>query len=203
MILAIALLGLGRAWAATTEPERIVNDAYHFAFICEANSLITFKKGVNGFTCFHQAQESSPAYALLVYGSGDLDVSTEAVKTAGLKGKAGNIAITTQQDLDKVELAEMRVAGYTNAGTADVTVPGGTKLAVPYATWSKRAGAKTHYALAYVVLHEHKFLNVQVESEQPLTSAQLDWLTTELELLPATTVPVPAPTPSTGKFPPQ
>jgi hypothetical protein len=183
------------AWAATTEPERIVNDKYHFAFTCEASSIISYQKGGSGFTCFHQPQGDDAAkYALLVFGSGNLDVSTKAVEEAGLVGESGNVGINNQVDLDRAMVAEMKVAGHTNGGMAKIQLANGETLEVPFATWSRRSSGKTHYALNYVVLHEHKFVNVQVESEQPLSKAQVEWLTTKLELLlPELSIPTPAP----------
>lgn len=176
------------AYSQTTEPERVVNDAHHFAFTTEASSIVTFQKGGNGLTCFHQPQagvKGDSEYALRVFSSPDYSMSPEGAKAAGLSaakpGAAGDI--TTQARLDELVAIDMKALKRQKGGTATVAIEGGKPLSVAYYTWQRSANGKTHYALMYVALQGTEFIAVQVENNAPFSRRQVDWLTSQLELL--------------------
>jgi hypothetical protein len=194
------------ARAQTAQPQRIVNDAHHFAFTAEAGSIITYKDGGNGFTCFHQPQagvKGDSEYGLLVFASPDYGMSEDGAKAAGLsdKSQANAGSITTQARLDELVAADMKALKRRKGGEASVAVEDGKPQRVPFYLWQRSVGAKTHYALMYVVLQGGEFIAVQAENDVPFSPAQLDWLTGKLELLklPATTA---APSSSTPAAPP-
>jgi hypothetical protein len=90
--------------------------------------------------------------------------------------------IDSQQALDKLVTAQMKVHGRDPAGSATVSLPGGERIQVPYFTWQRTVGSITHHALMYVVRHASGFILVQVESTNALTGDRLAWLTGKLAL---------------------
>jgi hypothetical protein len=177
--------------AQVEEATRVDNARYHFAFTVEANTLVTYPENGDGFSGVHNpsgaVKGSQPDYGILVYGTQGHLVSKKEAEALGLTPPDEQVLmpddVKTNERLQEIVKTCNKLAKLEPAGTATVKLPDGTKLSVPYYKWSKTAGAKTHYALAYKVLHGDGFINVQVEGSKPFSKAMEQWLTTKLELL--------------------
>lgn len=189
LILALCLAALASAaLAQTTAPQRVENEAHHFAYTCEAGAYITYRDSGNGFTCLHKRRAGVAGdcdYGLLVFGSPDYSMSEEGAEAAAKDGKlpTATSPTNTQEKLNALVAIDMQALGRQYGGEAQVTQPDGKQAKVPYYTWSQRAGSKTHYALMYVVLHGTSFIAVQLEASAALSPAQTAQFTQSLELL--------------------
>lgn len=187
----VALSYTVTALAQTDAPTRAENERHHFAFTFEANSLVVYPKDGDGFSCIHNPQGggkgTQPDYRLLVYGSPKYVISADAAKAAKLNPPSEQTLsvddVKTNTRWNDIFKAVMSVDGRTPAGEAIVSVANGPSLKVPYYIWSATIGAKTRYALMYVLIHGDSFITVQVESGRPLNKTQEAWFTSKLELL--------------------
>jgi hypothetical protein len=189
------------ALAQTDAPTRVENPRYGFAFTVEANSLVTYPENGDGFSCIHNPQGGGKGtqadYGLLVFGSPMYMVTADEAKAAKLDPPTEHTLtvddVKTNTRWDEIFTAAMSSHGWKPAGDASVKVVDGATLKTPYFIWNTMKGAKTHYALMYVLIHEDAFVTVQVESSRPLSKAQVEWFTNKLELLKSAP---PAPTPA-------
>ncbi len=173
------------------------NGRYDFAFTVEANCLVTYPENGDGFSCIHNAQGggkgTKPDYGLLVFGSPMYMITAEEAKAAKLDPPEEHTLtvddVKTSARWNEIFKAAMSAHGWAPAGDATVKVAGGPSIKVPYYSWSMKKGAKTGYALMYVLIHGDAFVTVQVEGQRPFSKAQEAWFVSKLELLP---LPAPA-----------
>lgn len=198
LALGLALAYAVTALAQTDAPTRVENARHHFAFTVEANSLVTYPENGDGFSCIHNPQGGGKGtqadYGLLVYGSPKYHITADEAKAAKLDPSSEQTLsvsdVKTNTRWTDIFKAAMSAHGWAPAGEASVKVVDGATLKAPYFIWSTTRGAKTHYALMYVLIHSDSFITVQVESSRPLSKAQVAWFTGKLELL---KLPPPAP----------
>ena len=191
---ALALMAVA-AYAQVTEDTRVENARYLFAFTVQANTLVQYPENGDGFSGIHNpsgaVKGTQPDYGILVYGNMGHLVSKKEAEALGLEPAEEQVLmpddVVTNDRLQEIIRVSNDLAGLEPAGNAAVKLPGGGTLSVPYYTWSKTVGVKTHYALAYQVLYDGGFINVQAEGSKPFSKANLQWLTTKLELLPVPT----------------
>lgn len=188
---ACLLLAALPAWAQVEEPTRVTNDLFRFAYTFEANSLVSYEEGGNGFNCIHNPQGGGKGtaadYGMQVFGGVVMTFSKDEAAAAKLDPPEAT-TLTAAEIRNNTRLSELMKAAMgaherQSAGDAVIKVEDGSTVKVPYFTWSKTAAGKTHFALMYVVLHGDTFINVQVESTRPFSKAQEQWFTTKLELL--------------------
>jgi len=185
------LAAAAAAFAQVAEPTRVVNDVYHFAYTVDANSLVTYEEGGNGFSCIHNpaggGKGTTPDYGMQVFAGPVMKLTAEEAKLAKLEPPVATVLagadVGDNTRMGEIMKGAMAAHERQPAGEATVKVEGGSGVKAPYFTWSKTAAGKTHYALMYVVVHGDYFINVQVEASRPLTKAQEQWFTTKLELL--------------------
>ena len=190
--LAVVLTTALVAIAQVTEATRVENDRYAFAYTVEANSLVTYPENGDGFSAIHNpagaTKGTQPDYGMLVYGTQGHLISKKEAEALGLEPAEEQVLMPddlgTNERLQEIVKVTNELAELKPAGNASVKMPDGTTLAVPYYKWSKSIGVKTHYALAYKVLHGDGFINVQVEGSRPFSKQIEGWVTTKLELLP-------------------
>ncbi len=197
IVCAVLALSALAAYAQVEEATRVANARYCFAFTVEANSLVEYPENGDGFKAVHNpagaVKGTQPDYGLLVYGTMGHLVSKKEAEALKLDPPDEQVLMAedvgTNDRLQEIMQVTNGLAGLKSAGNATVKTPDGKTLSVPYYTWSKTIGAKTHYALAYQVLHGGGFINVQAEGSKPFSKAVEQWLTTKLEL---TKLPVPS-----------
>lgn len=196
ILIAMLVLTALAAYAQVTQATRVENERYLFAFTVEANSLVTYPENGDGFSVIHNpagaVKGTQPDYGLLVYGNMGHLVNKKEAEALGLDPAEEQVLmpddVVTNDRLQEIIRVTNELAGNKPAGNATVKLPDGKTINVPYYTWSKTVGAKTHYALAYQVLHDGGFINVQAEGSKPFSKSVETWLTTKLELLPVPAV---------------
>jgi hypothetical protein len=180
------------ALAQVSEATKVENARYSFSFTVEANSLVTYPENGDGFSAIHNpagaVKGTQPDYGILVYGTMGHLVNKKEAEALKLTPAEEQVLmpddVGTNERLQEIVRVSNSLAKLEPAGTATVKLPDGKTLSAPYYTWKKTVGATTHYALAYVVLHDSGFINVQVEGSKPFSKQLEQWLTTKLELLP-------------------
>ncbi|HES58298.1 MAG TPA: hypothetical protein ENO21_02600 [Firmicutes bacterium] len=190
--MAFSLLSVALAFGASAQTEAplvVENELYAFEFTVEQDSVVTYREGGTGFTCVHNSAGGAagyePDYGLVVFGRDTYGLSAAEARATGLgqqEVQFGLDDVDSQQALDKLITAQMKVHERGPAGYARVTDPGGGVFDVPYFTWQRTVGPVTHHALMYVTRHATGFILVQVESTSPLTGDRLAWLTGKLVL---------------------
>jgi hypothetical protein len=187
LTLLLLLLTLSLAARADNDkPLRVANERYYFAFTVEPGTKVTYEKDGVGFSSTHVPPGAEKAdYGLLVYGSPAMHLDAEDAAAAKLPAEETMLQASSFTDAAKWATAFKAIMvsrGNKVGGDATVKTAGGS-VKVPYATWQQSFAGKTRHALMYVALHGDSFVYVQVESSSAFNKAQLDWLTTKLELL--------------------
>ena len=198
-LLLVTLLSLAAVTAARAqveEPTEVVNDDYHFSFVVEAGTLVTYEEGGVGFDGIHNpsggGKGTQPDYGLHVFAGAHYYFNAEMARAAKLDPPEETLLTvadaTNNTRFNELMKAAMSVYDREPAGEAVIQVEEGSSIKVPYFTWSRTVGARTAYALMYSVIHGDHFITVQAEGSRPFSGRQLDWLTTNLNLqmVPAT-----------------
>jgi hypothetical protein len=187
--LALAILATP-ALAQVTEPTGVVNGRFSFTFIVEPGCLVTYPENGDGFSAIHNPEGGGKGtqadYGLIVYGGFFYRFTEEMAAAAKLDPPEETMLsvedISNNTRFNELMKAAMSVFERESAGDAVVQVENGSSIKVPYFTWSRTVGTKTHYGLMYSVIHGDAFVTVQAESNRPFTKPQLTWFTTQLEL---------------------
>jgi hypothetical protein len=191
LVLLTLLLLSTTAHAQSDKPERLVVEQYHFAFTFEKGSIVTYSEGSNGASGIRfpdgASTTESPDYRVLVYGKDGYLVSVAEARKSGidpaeeqfLQATAYPTAEAWNEQFTKIMATHER----TVSGQAIVKLGSGQTRSVPYFSWSRSIGDKTHYALMYVTIHNGAFIAVQVEGSRPFGEASISALTSKLELL--------------------
>jgi hypothetical protein len=169
----------------------VVIDRYSCAFTVEKNSLVTYAKNSDGFSCIHNPQgggkDTEPDYGLLVYGGYYYSLTASEAEAASLEPPEETLLsvedVVSQARLDEIIMAAMGVHKREPAGWAYYQLSDGSKAQTPFYIWGKSIAGKTRYALMYVVIHGDAFIHVKVESPKPFTKKQVAWFSSKLELL--------------------
>lgn len=202
ILLLLLLLFPASAYAQSEKPERLVVDSYSYAFTFDRGSVVTYAEGSNGATgiCFPEgaATTEDPLYRVLVYGMDDYLVSLAEARDSGIDPpkeqflKVSDFGSPAAWDAQFTKI--MATHGREPSGSATVMLSDGSRRSVPYFSWSRTIGSRTHYALMYVTTHRDAFIAVQVEGARPFSEDSLASLTDALELIlpePAAADPAP------------
>ncbi len=186
------------ALAQSAKPERLVVSAYDFAFTFAKGSVVTYSEGSNGATgiCFPEGAKTTddPLYRVLVYGKDSYLVSLAEARDSGIEPPEEQFlqstAFASPAAWDEQFTKIMATHDREVSGQATVKLSDGTRRSLPYFSWSRNIGSRTHYALMYVTIHEGAFIAVQVEGAKPFSEGSITALTSSLELIvPAAALP--------------
>ncbi len=179
------------AFAQTDAPLDVNIERHNFNFTVMESSLVTYESAGEGFSAIYNSEGGGkgthPDFGLLVYGASSHLFSTKEAVAAGLvppvESRVKAMDIDSQQTWQAMYSAQMEMNGRKQSGVATVTGTDGKAFEVPYYIWSQTVGLRTAHALTYVVLHEGAFIHVQVESSEPLSEGNKDWVISKLELV--------------------
>ncbi|MBN2081525.1 hypothetical protein JW859_04870 [bacterium] len=181
------------ALAQVTEPTRVENDTFHFAFTVEAGSLVMFEMDGPGFESTHNPQGggkgTQPDYKLTVLGDYVAVLNEAQAEAAKLEHPEGEGVVLYVEDVsnntryNEIMKDAMSAADREPEGEAVIAVENGASIKVPYFIWSKTVATRTNYGLMYSVIHGDAFVAVQVVSNRPFTKQQISWFISKLELL--------------------
>lgn len=198
--LIILLLFSTAALAQSETAERLVVDQYHFAFTFEKSSVVTYSEGSNGASGIRFPENArttdDPDYRVLVYGKDSYLVSLAEARESGIDPAEEQFlqasAYATSEAWNEQFTKIMATHERTVSGQATVRLGSGAIRSVPYFSWNRSIGSKTHYALMYVTIHSGAYIAVQVEGSKPFSDTSLGALTSKLELLDPPKSPPPA-----------
>ena len=198
----VLLLLTASAFAQSDKPERLEVASYDFAFTFEAGCVITYSAGSNGATAIRfplgGKTTDDPLYRVLVYGKDEYLVSLAEARDSGITPPEEQFLSVSDfagpAAWDERFTRIMATHDREVSGQATIRLSDNTTRSVPYFSWSRNIGSRTHYALMYVTVHEGAFIAVQVEGSVPFADESVSSLTSSLELI----LPPPPAAPASG-----